>query len=132
MDTGQRVSVLWTSDLQAAELLCVYWESEPHCQCILPSLLTSLPSLNFSMFSSGEPLLFLSGDIPPIQKGGGMKSFRYCYKSSHQGLQCLTQHWNRRAWGHWGARDILRTYCEHFKSRIWTKDWRYLNMRGLD
>lgn len=39
MDTSQRVSVLWTSDLQAAKLLCVHWESEPHCQWILPSLL---------------------------------------------------------------------------------------------
>lgn len=134
MDTGQRVSVLWTSDLQAAELLCVHWESEPHCQGILPSLLlASLPSLHCSMFSPGEPL-FPSGDIAPIQKGGGMKSLRYCYKSSQQGLQCLTQHWNWGGWGHWEARDleILRTYCEHSKSRIWTKDWRYLNMRGLD
>lgn len=47
-----------------------------------------------------------------------MKSLRYCYKSSHQGLQCLTQHWNRGGCGHWEARDLdtLRTYCEPCKN----------------
>lgn len=68
--------------------LCVCWESEPHYQCIF------LPSFSQWLFSSGEPLLFPSGDIPPTQKGGGMKSLRYCYKSSHHALQCFTQHWN--------------------------------------
>lgn len=128
MDTSQRVSVLWTSDLQAVELVCVCWESEPHYQCIF------LPSFSQWLFSSGEPLLFPSGDIPPTQKGGGMKILRYCYKSSHHALQCFTQHWNWGGCGQWEARDldILRTYCVHCKSKIWTKDWRYLNMTGLD
>lgn len=134
MDTGQRVSVLWTSDLQAAELLCVCWESEPHRQCILPSLLlTSLPSLHFFMFSSGEPLLFPSGDILQFRK---VEGWRASDIAVIQAPGAAVSHTTLESKGLWslGGRDldILRTYCEHWKSRIWTKDWRYLNMRGLD
>lgn len=68
------------------------------CVCVgRVSLTTSasfLPSFSQWLFSSGELLLFPSGDIPPTQKGEGMKSLRYCYKYSHHALQCLTQHWN--------------------------------------
>lgn len=50
----------------------------------LPSLLlTSLLSLRFSLSSPEELLLSPSGDIPPHQKGGGIKIQRHCCNSSH-------------------------------------------------
>lgn len=92
---GQEVA--W---IQAKEPLSFGLVTSKHwsiCVCVERVILTALhpsfppshqPAITtlLQVFYSGEPLLFPSGDIPPIQQGGEMKSLRHGYKSSHQGL----------------------------------------------